>query len=129
MMKITNNYTATVILPPNDPVHRGHSINYPNWDAIKDMPNIAWYVEKGLLLVEDAEYPDADADSDEDQGSDEEDSAEDEQEEDSEEDAESEPDEKTKLIADLAGLGVEVDGRTGLKKLRALLEEKLAEQE
>ena len=111
-MKITNKYTATVILPPNEPVHRGQSINYQNWDAIKDMPNIAWYVEKGLLMVEDADYSHADDDK-----------------QDSEEDAESEPDEKTKLIADLAELGVDVDGRTGLKKLRALLEEKLAEQE
>lgn len=126
-MKITNKYTATVILPPNEPVHRGQSINYQNWDAIKDMPNIAWYVENGLLVVEDAEYVAEPTQAEIEDALDE--LSDSEEEDDGEEEPESEPNEKTKLIADLAELGVEVDGRTGLKKLRAMLDEKLAEQQ
>lgn len=122
MMKITNNYSAVIVLPPNEPVLKGQSINYPNWDTIKDMANIAWYVEKGFLMVEDS--------GDDDESEEESDDSEVEEEESEEEqEEESAADEKTQLIADLAELGVEVDGRTGVKKLRAMLEEKLAEAE
>lgn len=131
-MKITNKFHSPLTLPTNVAIPIGATVEYHDWDKIKDMQNIAWYVENGHLLIEDGEGEQEDESSNDPESNEVDEAAEDQHEESDEDVGEEEEgdepaDEKAALIASLAELGVEVDGRTGVKKLRAMLDEALAQ--
>lgn len=95
-MKITNNYHSVIILPRNVGIAIGASVDYPEWNKIKDMPNIKWYVDNGHLSVEAGET------------------------------VQDEADDKDSLIEQLAELGIKADKRYSVEKLQEKLDEALA---
>lgn len=121
-MNITNNYSAVIVLPPDIGIAIGGSVEYPNWDAIKDMPNIAWHVEVGNLSVDESDVEESEEDS-----SDESESEAGEEEEDEESETEMTEDEhKEALIAQLAEFDIKADKRSSVETLQQKLDEALA---
>lgn len=63
-MKITNHFHSVIVLPQGVGIAIGATVDYPEWNKIKDMPNISWYVDNGHLTVEGVAEVDQDAGKD-----------------------------------------------------------------